>query len=579
MLFSKGHLSAWVISFTTWAILESSIRILLDHPYWNLLKALDFTLWNLAFYLAWSLLLGIPHAILLSKTASDKIKNKWLRQCILPEWVTAIYAILTPMILIESSFLMRRFTSSIVLSWAFGILIIIIIYIDLIILRPLIERVKQKLSSLKYFFIIGVNIISLCVILAIPLKNFNQQQTIKKLSGPIKYVILISIDTLRYDYVSCYGFPNAQTPIIDNIAQEGVRFENAFSLIPLTGPSHSSMLTGFSPIIHGVTINNIPLPNKIKTITEHLHSAGFRTGGFVSGYPLKALHCRLDKGFDFYDDRFCFNDRFNETYYGKILGETFFRYSGMERTAKRVTDSALEWLHKDYKSPFFIFLHYFDPHYPYGDISKIFQERADISDLPNQKRLYAKDITMVDSEIGRFIDFLKHHGIYNEALIIITADHGESFGEHNYYYDHPEYLYDQLVRIPLIIRCPLLIKPEFVYVDQVSLIDIYRTIASSVGFTPRQEIGGYDLIQMIRPEPNPSNRIIMAHTFAPEAKCNRHMVRTPEWKLIRNDEKSGPVYELYNLIDDPGEKINHIELNREKAHELEHRMKQLNLIR
>ena len=492
----KTNLFKWIVTFSTWALLESTIRIIFDHPYWNLLKALDFTLWNLVFYLGWSLILGIIHTILLArKTASARSQGYWFHSLILPGWTSAIFAVLASMLLIECTTLMQRFTSSTVLKWISGILIITIIYIDLIAIRPLIARLKTKVSFLIKPMIIGINIISLVSMILISSRNVTQQQ---KINSPIKYVILISIDTLRYDYVSCYGFSNAHTPIIDSIAKEGVRFQNAFSMIPLTGPSHSTMLTGLSPTRHGVTINRIPLPKTIKTITEQLYSVGFRTGGFVSGYTLKASHCRLDKGFELYDDRFCLNDRFNETYYGKILGETIFRYSGIERTAKRVTDASLEWLSKESRSPFFLFLHYFDPHSPYGDIPKIFQKPASVSDLPNQKRLYAKDVMAVDSEIGRLIDFLKSRQIYNETLIIITADHGESLGEHNYYYDHPEYIYDQLVRIPLIIRCPLMIEPGLVSSDQVSLIDIYRTIASSVDIVPGQEIGGYDLIQMIR---------------------------------------------------------------------------------
>lgn len=572
--FPKTNLFSWVVSFATWTLIESTIRIVLDHPYWDLLKALDFTLWNLIYYLGWSLILGIPHTLLLSKIVPAQAKNNWLHTVILPGWTSAIYAILVPIILIECHNLMLRFTTSIVFNWVPGVLIIILIYIDLVVMRPLMARVKTKISFSTNFLIIGMNIISIGAIIAMSSRSVPPQQNMK---GPIKYVILISIDTLRYDYVSCYGFSNAHTPVIDSLAHEGVRFQNAFSMIPLTGPSHSTMLTGLSPITHRVRINEIPLRNQFNTITDHLHSVGFRTGGFISGYPLKALYCRLDKGFDFYDDRFCFNDRFIETYYGKILDKTFFRSSRLERPAKRVTDSALEWLGKNYKTPFFLFLHYFDPHHPYGHLAKTFEVRLSKSDLPNQKRLYAKDVMTVDSEIGRIIDFLKRHEIYNEALIIITADHGESLGEHDYYYDHPEYLYDQLVRIPLIIRCPLIKEPGFVYLDQVSLIDLYRTIASSVGITPGQEIGGYDLIQMIRTRPNPFNRMIISHTFKPEAKSNRHMVRTLDWKLIRNDEENGPLYELYHLMEDPGETINQIKLNQEKAHELEYHMTQFEL--
>jgi arylsulfatase A-like enzyme len=221
-----------------------------------------------------------------------------------------------------------------------------------------------------------------------------------------------------------------------------------------------------------------------------------------------------------------------------------------------VTDRALEWLATHADRPFFLFVHYFDPHYPYGTPAGEEEAYATPADLPRQKQLYAEEIARVDTQIGRIVDFLKERGLYEDSLIVVTADHGEGLGEHGSYYDHVRGAYDELTRIPLVLRGPTVRSSGVVFAGQVGLSDVPKTILTAVGLdATATDDANYDLIRLANERPAGFARPLLAHNFRPEVPFDRHAVRSDGWKLIRSDEPA-PRFELYDLLDDPAERVN-----------------------
>ena len=246
----------------------------------------------------------------------------------------------------------------------------------------------------------------------------------------IRHIILISIDTCRADYLSCYGYKSKTTPNIDALAAEGVLFENAISPVPQTLPAHSSMFTGTIPPYHGVHDNEgYRLDESNVTLAEILTDAGFTTGAAISAFPLDSKF-GIDQGFESY------NDYFETTLEGHPLEQ---------RRGGETTDVALDWLKKNKDKRFFFFLHYFDPHQAY-DPPEPFASRF-ASDL------YAGEIAYTDHCIGKVVDKLKELGIYDSTLIIITSDHGEMLGEHGEV-THTYFIYQSAIKVPLIFKLP-----------------------------------------------------------------------------------------------------------------------------
>src|SRR4051812_34400816 len=225
-------------------------------------------------------------------------------------------------------------------------------------------------------------------------------------------VLLVTIDTLRADHVGCYGYTNASTPTIDALAKRGVRFETAVAHVPLTGPSHASILTGQIPLGHGFRNNSgFTLSPQVKTAAETFRAAGYRTAAFVSGFPLDRRF-GFDRGFDTYDDHL-------------PKGNDRRRTPCVERFADATTDAVLRWLQTPSpapSAPFFLWVHYYDPHAPYeppGDLAQRFR------DAP-----YDGEIAFADAQLGRLLATLEASGALARTLVLATADHGESLGEH-----------------------------------------------------------------------------------------------------------------------------------------------------
>ena len=252
---------------------------------------------------------------------------------------------------------------------------------------------------------------------------------------PPRNVLLITIDTLRADHLGCYGYTGIQTPAIDALAKEGIRFEWAFTPVPITLPSHVSIMTGMNPASHGVLNNGeYRLDNSVKTLAQILRQHGLATAAFVGAFVL-SRQFGLDQGFERYDDAL------RPTQEG--AHEAFSLYN--ERKGEMVTEASIQWLKKENPNRFFLWVHYFDPHFPY-DPPQAFK-----SAYPDHP--YDGEIAYTDHCIGLLLKELADLKVLEDTLVVLVADHGESLGEHKET-THGIFLYDATVRVPLILHYP-----------------------------------------------------------------------------------------------------------------------------
>ncbi|MFY9843134.1 MAG: sulfatase, partial [Terriglobales bacterium] len=232
---------------------------------------------------------------------------------------------------------------------------------------------------------------------------------------PTLNVVLITIDTLRADHVGCYGYKQIKTPNIDALAADGTRFDRAFAVVPVTLPSHTSILTGTYPMFSGMhDFSGNKLSPLQPTLASVLKQAGYQTGAVIAAAVLDSRF-GLNQGFDFYYDHFDFN-RLDEA-----------NLDEMERPGNLVADAALNWLEKDEraKNPqrkFFLWMHLYDPHAPYHPPEPYAREYA--------AQPYDGEIAFADEQVGRLVRFLKEKGIYQNTIIVLCGDHGEGLGEH-----------------------------------------------------------------------------------------------------------------------------------------------------
>ncbi|MFC2158560.1 sulfatase, partial [Acidobacteriota bacterium] len=240
-------------------------------------------------------------------------------------------------------------------------------------------------------------------------------------------VLLITLDTTRADRLGCYGYSKAKTPFLDFLAQNGVRFSNAYCQVPLTLPSHCSILTGTYPTFHNVHNNGTySLDPSHLTMTEVLQSKDFQTGAFLASFSVDSRF-GLDQGFDLYDDNF--------------QEGSPFKAVNSERTAEDVYSRFSAWLDEFHTQQFFSWVHFFDPHLPYRPPDSY---AIDFSENP-----YDGEIAYMDSYIGAVIKKLRDKNILGKTLIIIAGDHGEGLGD-KVETGHGIFLYDNVMRVPLI---------------------------------------------------------------------------------------------------------------------------------
>jgi arylsulfatase A-like enzyme/Flp pilus assembly protein TadD len=380
----------------------------------------------------------------------------------------------------------------------------------------------------------------------------------------IRHIVLISMDTTRADYLSCYGYQHKTTPNIDAVAAEAVRFEQAIAPIPLTLPSHSTMLTGTIPPYHGIHDNlNYMLADSNLTLAEMLKASGYTTGGIISSYVLEDGF-GLGQGFDTYDDEF----------------DEIDNQLGAERRGGEVSAHAIKWLDENRDEDFFLFLHYYDPHSPYdppepyrglfGSIAAaeaigLTDNTSLTADTDEKKKVfkltYAEELAYTDHCIGQVINKLKSLDLYDSTLLIITGDHGEAFGEREEM-GHGYYIYQESIHVPLIVKLPGQQTAKTVS-GAVGLIDITPTVCSLLGIEAPQYIQGRDLSGALFDEPlEDDDRYIYSESLlATKYKASPLLAVTGNrFKYIQTARP-----ELYDLIDDPGETHNLVDAQSQRA--------------
>ncbi|MGH9868231.1 MAG: sulfatase-like hydrolase/transferase [Candidatus Polarisedimenticolia bacterium] len=352
--------------------------------------------------------------------------------------------------------------------------------------------------------------------------------------GPAKppaRVVLVTIDTLRADRVGAFGATRKITPTLDALAAEGTVFESASATIPLTGPAHAGILTGRYPLATGFRNNGTAiLPPEETLISETLRAGGFSTAAVVSCLVLSS-HFGFSQGFDLYYD---------EDITSQIGRGLWFE----ERKADKTVDRTLRWVESEKEHPFFLWMHLFDPHHPYDPPG------ADLNS-PVEPR-YDDEIAFADKHLGRFFDALKAMDLWDDTLVIVSGDHGESLGDHEEAY-HGIFTYESTMHIPFIVRLPGAPRGRRV-ADQVSLVDIAPTILQALGKPVPPEMQGVSLVDAVRGQGRvPARTAYLESIYGATSYgwAELRSVRNERWKYI-----DLPTPELYDLRADPKEEKN-----------------------
>lgn len=343
-------------------------------------------------------------------------------------------------------------------------------------------------------------------------------------------ILLITIDTLRADRLGAYGNVNGLTPTLDRLSAEGLRFDAAYSSVPLTLPAHASILTGLEPFSHGVRNNTSFRLGDTPTLASALKAAGYRTGAFIGAFVLNGRF-GLARGFDVYDDR-----------YGHLRSEADFHIA--ERPAERVMDPAIQWILQPKESetqprhPWFAWIHLYDPHAPYQAPPAYRMNRSP----------YDAEVAYVDATIGHGLEKLRTARALDRTVIVVTSDHGESLGEHGES-THGLFAYNSTLHVPLIIAGPGL--PARRVESPVGHVDIAPTILAWLGVAGPGRLDGRSLLS---PRQLPDARLLYFEAL--DANLTRGWapligVITDGWKYI-----DLPIPELYDLAQDPAESHN-----------------------
>lgn len=382
-------------------------------------------------------------------------------------------------------------------------------------------------------------------------------------------ILLISIDTLRADHLSCYGYARPTSPVIDNLAAGGVRFENHIAAAPSTLPSHASIFTSLYPSTHKAEVTrNIALHDDAETLAEALHKEGYVTAAFTGGGQIDRRY-GLDQGFDIYNDD----------------------GGGIDP----VMQKTIGWLRENHDSPFFLFFHTYETHHPYDPPppfdGRYFPEyegplgreiavetirdindghrAADEADRRHIEAMYDGEIAYMDSRLDSLFRELKELGIWDSTLILFTSDHGEEFDEHGKVGTHSHTVYDELLQVPLIIRFPDERAGEMVVRRATSGLDVFPTLLDILGIAPLPRFQGFSLLPLLS---NPESRAERTILSERESRLFHKALRYGRHKLILRHglSKMNSVFarmficgkrasrgvELYDITNDPGETEN-----------------------
>jgi arylsulfatase A-like enzyme/cytochrome c-type biogenesis protein CcmH/NrfG len=349
-------------------------------------------------------------------------------------------------------------------------------------------------------------------------------------------VILITLDTTRADRMGFLGSDRGLTPNLDQLASQSVVFTRAYAQVPLTTPSHAALLTGTYPQFNHVEDLGAPLLPDVPYLPDLLHKHGYRTAAFVGAYILDPNGSApgFERGFDYYSAGF----------HARKPGED--RYKSIERRAEDVADRALGWISKHPQGPFFVWLHFYDAHDPYDPPPPF---KAKYAETP-----YDGEIAYTDSVVGSFIEVLRRHGLYQNTVIAIAADHGEAFGEHGEE-RHGMFLYDETIHVPLLVK---LAADRFAgeRIDaRVAIADVAPSLLEAVGASPPKQMQAKSLFPLMDQtrsagQGKSSDRQIYSETDYPRHAFGWSELRS--WRAGKYLYVQAPKRELYDQASDQG---------------------------
>jgi arylsulfatase A-like enzyme/Flp pilus assembly protein TadD len=350
------------------------------------------------------------------------------------------------------------------------------------------------------------------------------------------------------------GSKKGLTPNLDALARQGIVFENAYSQAPITPVSHATILSGTYPQFHGIRNFGDRLPTSVPFLPDILHAQGYHTGAFVGSIildPKNGFASGFERGFDRYDAGF----------HRQKTGEK--REASMQRRGEVTLAHVLDWLGKNSQAPFFLWFHLWDAHDPYAPPEPF---RSRLSGQP-----YNGCIAYVDATVGKLLDYLRKQNLYDNALIAVAADHGESLGEHREL-THSIFLYDSTIHVPLLLKLPGNRLAGQRVETTASLVDLAPTLLESLGLTPPPAMQGLSLLPLIG-KPQPADR--------PSLAVGDHSERSFGWSALVSLRVAHNLYvrvprpELYDLAADPAETKNIYSSNRPLAARLDVQLENL----
>ncbi len=396
------------------------------------------------------------------------------------------------------------------------------------------------------------------------------QTAFKRADGSRPNVVLISIDTLRRDHLGCYGYPRATSPRIDQLATEGAVFENMVSSSSWTLPAHAAMFTGLADTVHGALEITSRLPDDRVTLAERLKELGYTTVGFFSGPPLYPAY-GLGQGFDAYVDCTSYPELSAQSAVaGVTRGGPLHHAARKDITGPRVVERVQAWLSGDTSRPFFMFIHLwdvhpdfvppppydrmFDPDYAGTETGEDFLFSPTVNpampkrELEHIIALYDGEIAWTDAHVGKILDDLDARKLRDSTIVMLLSDHGEEFLEHGSK-GHRHTLFDELIRIPLIVRYPGYIAAGQRYGEQARMIDVVSTLLALVNAPPPADVMGQSLAPLFVGGKLAGDTLAISELFSYGHQLRAF--RRPERKLIR-DEQAGRLG-VVDLRADPGE--------------------------
>jgi arylsulfatase A-like enzyme len=382
-------------------------------------------------------------------------------------------------------------------------------------------------------------------------------------------VILIGLDAMRADRLGCYGYGEGTSPHMDALAADGVRYARATTQSSWTKPSFASILTSLYPSSHRAIYKSDRLPESVTTLAQVLSAAGYRTGGLANNINV-APHFGFDRGFDEYrflapDYEFGASASSSQLAIYQVLrrgramlGGKRLRFQDFYQDAAVVNREAFAWLESNRESRFFLFLHYMEPHDPYFEhpyngrgYARAGNQNPDPALAQTFSELYDGEVRYLDEHLGRFFDWLKAEGLYDDALIVLTSDHGEEFQDHGGWW-HGKTLYEEQIWVPLIVKYPGSARAGTVVSDLSTSLDIAPTILDGAGLTVPETMIGRSLWS-----PSEPPRFVFAEEDHEGNVLRSLQTLTDKLILANPDNPRGlPTTALFDLQKDPSERNN-----------------------